>query len=116
MRGSALLVLLAVPTALAAAPAAAQESGDLAAARCGEHDSVAGYLQQRFDERPVSLGLQADGRILQVFTSDRTGTWTIVTTTPHGISCIVTGGEAWEDLPHGPIADLGSGNHVPPRS
>jgi hypothetical protein len=116
MRGSSLLALLAVPAALAAAPAAAQESGAVAAARCGEHDSVAGYLQQQFDERPVSLGLQADGRILQVFASDRTGTWTIVTTTPRGMSCIVSGGEAWEDLPHGPIADLESGGHVSPRS
>ncbi len=116
MRGSALLASLAIPTALAATPAAAQQSGDLAAARCGEHDFVAGYLQERFDERPVSLGLQADGRILQVFASDRTGTWTIVTTTPRGMSCIVAGGEAWEDLPHGPIAGLESGAHLTPRS
>jgi hypothetical protein len=116
MRRSVLLAVLVIPTALAATPAAAQEGADVAVARCGEHDSVAGFLQAQFDERPISLGLQADGRILQVFASDRTGTWTIVTTTPRRVSCIVAGGEAWEDLPHGPIADLESRTHMPPRS
>jgi hypothetical protein len=83
-----------------ALPAAAQDRG-MPFSTCGEQAYVTGYLRDQFQEVPVSLGLQADGRMLQVFASEDTGSWTMVSTTANGTSCIVAVGEAWQVLPTG---------------
>ena len=64
------------------------------------------YLEDKFAEVPVSLGLQADGKVIQVFASEQSGTWSMVATTPAGLSCIVAVGEAWQMLPTGPLAEI----------
>lgn len=73
---------------------------------CADHNSMMSYLQDKFAEVPVSLGLQADGKLLQVFASEQSGSWSIVATTPGGVSCIVAVGEAWQMLPTGPLAEV----------
>ena len=55
-------------------------------------------LKGTYDEAPVSLGLQANGNLLQVFNSARSGSWTIVSTSPDGMACILTADRNWEDL------------------
>ena len=40
-----------------------------------------------------------NGKLIQVFVSTETGTWTIISTAPTGVSCIVAAGESWETLP-----------------
>jgi hypothetical protein len=62
MRRSALLPLSALLTAMAM-PAAAQDPA-MPVSTCGERAHVATYLRDTFEEVPVSLGLQADGRML----------------------------------------------------
>lgn len=71
------------------------------------------YLADEFAEVPVSHGLQADGKLVQVFASERSGTWSIVATAPGGRSCIVAVGKAWEMLPTGPIAEILEGAKSP---
>jgi hypothetical protein len=34
-----------------------------------------------------------------VYASEEKGTWTVVSTTPNGLSCIVAAGKTWESLP-----------------
>lgn len=107
MRASTLLALLAISVSIPAAPAVAQDRNSpphAALTTCGERKEVASYLRQTFDEVPVSYGLQRDGRMVQIFASERSGTWTIVATTPDGVSCIMAAGEAWQILPTGPLA------------
>ena len=36
---------------------------------------------------------------LQLYVSQETGTWTLLSTSPSGVSCIVGAGENWEILP-----------------
>ena len=55
---------------------------------------AAGHLR----EAPVSLGLQADGNLLQVFSSPATGSWTIVSTSPGGLACVLAAGQNWETV------------------
>jgi len=64
---------------------------------CGEHKKVVSHLSERFGEAPSSMGLANNGSVVQVFTSVD-GTWTIVATTPGGLSCLVASGEAWQKL------------------
>ena len=104
MRRSALLPLSALLAAMAM-PAVAQDPA-MPVSTCGEQAHVASYLRDTFEEVPVSLGLQADGRMMQIFASETTGSWTIVSTTVNGTSCIVAMGEAWQALPSGPLAEI----------
>lgn len=81
------------------APVAAQAPGTAPVRACGQYDDIATQLGQHFAEIPKAFGLQQNGHLLQVFVSEETGTWTIVSTTPAGVSCIVAAGESWETLP-----------------
>lgn len=69
---------------------------------CGPAPKIAKGLQDKYGESPVSIGLQGNGNLLQVWASEERGTWTIVTTTPQGQSCIVAAGRLWENLPSKP--------------
>jgi hypothetical protein len=53
------------------------------------------------------MGLQSNGTVLEVFASQRTNTWSIVITTPTGVSCLVSEGQSWESMPQlvdGPVS------------
>ena len=80
-------------------PVAAQAPGTAPAHACGQYDDIASQLGQHFSEIPKAFGLQQNGHLIQVFVSEETGTWTIVSTTPAGVSCIVAAGKSWETLP-----------------
>jgi len=85
---------------LAAGPAAAQAApGAAGFAPCKPWREVITELGSRYAERPVAFGLQANGSLLQVFASERTGTWTLVTMHPNGTACLIGAGSSWESLP-----------------
>ncbi len=65
---------------------------------CFSYGEVARQLKGTYQEAPVSLGLQANGNLLQVFSSARSGSWTIVSTSPDGKACILAAGRNWENL------------------
>ena len=65
---------------------------------CHDYTEVARQLAARYEEAPVSLGLQANGDLLQVFASAKSGTWTIVSTSPSGRACVLAAGQKWESL------------------
>jgi hypothetical protein len=74
---------------------------------CHNATEIAKQLNSRYDEAPVAFGLQSNGHLLQVWSSEDKGTWTVVSTSPSGVSCIVAAGKGWESLPHiknGPMA------------
>jgi hypothetical protein len=66
---------------------------------CHNATEIAKQLNSRYDESPVAFGLQSNGNLLQVYASEEKGTWTVVSTTPNGLSCIVAAGKTWESLP-----------------
>ena len=91
---------LAAPVALSAPmPPACLPRADLLA-----------HLAKKYSEAPVAAGMTNDGRgLVEVLTTGDGGTWTIIVTTPHGMSCLVTAGEGWRWLnPPGP--------HLGPRT
>ena len=67
---------------------------------CQTHDEIMQMLDQKFAEIPAALGLQSNGHLIQVFASKDGTTWTIVSTRPDGVSCIVALGRHWEALPN----------------
>ncbi len=72
-----------------AAAAAAQQPP------CAPRDEVARILRGGYGEVRVSTGLHADGRLVEVFASPATGTWTLVATDPQGLACLVKTGRHW---------------------
>ena len=47
----------------------------------------------------MAVGVTNKGALVEVLTSADGGTWTIIVTTPQGMSCLVAAGEGWRFLP-----------------
>ena len=78
----------------ARADADAQEA---AAATCGARGLVVARLASQFGETRRGIGLGTKDRVVEVFASDRTGSWTITVTLPDGRTCLIATGQDWED-------------------
>ena len=66
---------------------------------CGAREEMVERLQRSFGEAQTGLGLISEARILEVWSSEETGTWTILMTEAGGQSCMVAAGEAWKTVP-----------------
>jgi hypothetical protein len=66
---------------------------------CHNATEIAKQLSSKYEEAPVAFGLQSNGNLLQIYASENKNTWTVVSTTPSGLSCIVAAGKSWESLP-----------------
>ncbi|HEX6010856.1 MAG TPA: hypothetical protein VFY87_03435 [Geminicoccaceae bacterium] len=89
-----LRVLALAPFAVAAflpCPAPAAERP------CAQTDRLSELLDRGYGEMPMSTGLQQNGQLLQIYASPTTRTWTAVTTTPQGVSCVLATGQRWGD-------------------
>ena len=62
---------------------------------CGPRDDVIKHLKERFGETRQSVGLGITGALFEVLASDETGSWTIITTTAKGQTCLVASGQAF---------------------
>ena len=65
---------------------------------CAERDQIVGTLTGYFGETARSWGMGPAGRIVEIFASEETGTWTITVTAPDGTTCLVASGNSWQDL------------------
>lgn len=94
MMGTLRLVFLCAIVVLPSFTAGAQD-----AAVCGPRQDVIDRLKRAYGEYRVATGLAADGRIVEVFSSD--DGWTILLTEPSGRSCIAAVGEpghSWQRI------------------
>jgi hypothetical protein len=85
------LAALAVMAASAGAPAEAQMV-------CGERAAIVAQLERKYGETRRSIGLQQDRAVVEVYASDKTGSWTILLTDTAGKTCLIAAGEAFEAL------------------
>ena len=65
---------------------------------CGDREKMVAHLAKKYEEQPIALGLQTDGRVLEVFSSKTSGSWTILVSTPDGFACLASSGEAWQPI------------------
>ena len=87
----ALLAVGALP--LGPGPASAQG----APAICTARDGLLSQLEQKYGEVPVAIGV-ADGALIELLTAKDGTTWTIILTSPKGLSCLIASGEGWRPL------------------
>jgi hypothetical protein len=92
------VVSAAAITVLAALWPASAGSAAAAPAACGPRADVLAQLARQYDEVPKAVGLANGGNLVEVLASSDGATWTIILTSPKGISCLVAAGEAWREL------------------
>ncbi|MCG6884473.1 MAG: hypothetical protein LJE62_12035 [Silicimonas sp.] len=73
---------------------------------CGNRDLVVERLTTKYGESRRSIGMAPQGRVVEVFASIETGTWTITITLPNGVTCLVASGQSFEEL-NEPVAPAG---------
>lgn len=89
--------LLAVTSAALAAlphPASAQQSRML----CAQRAQIVEHLSGRYGEEVQGMGLAPNNRIVEVFVSEETGTWTITVTSADGTMCLMAAGSYFEAM------------------
>jgi len=62
---------------------------------CGKHADIVKRLSSGYEEQPSSAGIAANGNLVEVFASKK-GNWTIIFTTPGGMTCLMAVGENWQ--------------------
>ena len=65
---------------------------------CGQRTTVLDYLSAKYSEKPIAMGIAANGGLIEVLTSTEGTTFTIIVTMPEGETCMVAAGESWESL------------------
>ena len=86
------LTLATLGTFLAfALPAAAQQ-------QCAPREAVVAHLNDNFSETRQAIGVARGNRVMEVFASDESGSWTITVTHPNGVTCLVAAGQGFELL------------------
>ena len=61
-------------------------------------DKIEGLLKVQYGETPVARGLMHSGWLVEVFASPGGVTWTMVFTTPGGLSRVGSTGVAWSSV------------------
>jgi len=97
------------PAVLAAALFMAQMAGSAPAVgqvfQCDERAKVLDHLADKYQEIPVAIGVTSSGGLVEVLSTGDGNTWTIIMTSPQGLSCLIAAGEGWRGVtavPMGP--------------
>lgn len=56
------------------------------------------FLSREAWERPVAMGLTADGELMEVVASNLGGSWSMIVTDNQGIACVKMIGHDWKTL------------------
>ena len=78
------LLVMAAAVTLAATAAEARN--------CAERATVVERLETKYAEQLIARGLQNRNALMEIFASQDMGTYTVLITTPKGVSCVVGAG------------------------
>jgi len=84
---------------LAAACLASFGGAAMAQTACGDRDKIVGQLQGKYNESHRASGLETDTKMVEIWTSGDSGTWTILITKANGQTCVAAAGRNWLDMP-----------------
>lgn len=65
---------------------------------CGKREVFLKSLAQVYQETRRSFGITNNVNLVEFFASKK-GTWTLLVTTPSGLTCVYAAGDQWEDVP-----------------
>lgn len=64
---------------------------------CLPRSALTEKLETQFAEQMVGGGLENPSRLVEIWSSEETGSFTIFITQPNGISCVVAVGQNWSN-------------------
>jgi hypothetical protein len=99
---------LALAASLVAASALTASAAEEGPRSCSNRTDVLNHLANNYSEAPVAVGLAENGGVIELLTSGKGNTWTIIITMPDGTSCMLAAGEDWEQVSQS-LAAKGSG-------
>lgn len=76
----------------------ASEAGHRGGPDCDTRADVLALLAQKYKEAPIAFGVTNNGGLVEVLTDEHGTTWTIIVTSPEGVTCLVAAGEGWRDI------------------
>ena len=62
-------------------------------------------MASQYGETARSIGMGPGNRIVEVYASDETGTWTITVTSADGMTCLMASGQSFEALTPAPLGE-----------
>jgi len=65
---------------------------------CAGRSEVVNFLDRNFAEKLTAVGLINQNAVLEVYAA-KSGTWTLIVTDVHGISCVLLSGDSWDTMP-----------------
>ncbi|SEM46444.1 hypothetical protein SAMN04488077_10517 [Roseovarius tolerans] len=65
---------------------------------CAPREVVVDRLATAYGETRQSMGLGAQGAVMEVFASQTSGSWTITVTLPDGLTCLIASGRVFEAM------------------
>jgi len=63
---------------------------------CQNREKLVQTLENRYNESLDSIGLQGSELLLEIWSAQDTGSFTVFITKPNGISCVVASGNNWQ--------------------
>lgn len=87
-----------ISTALVFGAAAMAPPAHAQTMQCLQRDALVETLQSKYGERLTGGGLQSAERLIEVWSSGTTGSFTVFVTQPNGVSCIVATGQSWNSV------------------
>jgi hypothetical protein len=67
---------------------------------CAPRAQVIGQLAAEYQEKTAAVGIADSGTaIYEILTSSDGSTWTLLFSTPNGISCLMATGQYWQSVP-----------------
>lgn len=73
---------------------------------CGAREAIVARLGEKYGETRRGGGLAGPTALVEVYASEKTGTWTILRTGTNGRSCIMAVGNGWQ-MDTGPLTAAG---------
>jgi hypothetical protein len=90
------MLKFALVVAALALPVTAAHAANSGSSPCSPRNDVLSQLSEKYKEAPVAIGLASNGNLVEVLTAGDGKTWTIIQTSPAGVSCLVAAGESWQ--------------------
>lgn len=97
MRGLRTTLFGAAVLATSSAQAFAQGPSMLPHSVCGTRAEVTTKLEATFGELQKGAGIVSDRRVMELWQSTETGSWTLLMTQTDGQTCIIAAGNHWRD-------------------
>jgi hypothetical protein len=66
---------------------------------CNTRANIVSQLTDKYGEVSNGLGMQSANQVIEVWSSQKTGSWTIIASRANGTSCVLAAGRNWANNP-----------------